>query len=775
VLPVSQREIALSGFYSLLFLQKCGLNCIKTSVLLWILLNCQFSTIRAQQKITGIVVEEDERGVLKPLQGAAVYWLGTNENTTTNQNGVFYLSDLRSEKKLVVAFTGFWSDTLELKGRDSISIVLHLKNLLKTLEITGKQQSSYTSVLSAIKTEVLTEQELFKAACCNLSESFETNATVDVANTDAVTGARQIQMLGLSGIYTQISNENLPSIRGLSAPFGLMQLPGSWIESIQISKGIASVANGFEGITGQINVEIRKPFEKDQTLLNGYLNQMGRSEINAVHSIPVNQKWGTTFMAHGDYMKNEFDRNYDGFMDIPDGHQLNVLNRWMYRSGKNLSAQFGIRALDEARRSGTVGHNDATFEHAYLYQLFVRRAEAFGKLGYIFPNKRYKSIGLLGNYIVYDQKTTLGRRWYDARQFSGYASVIYQSIISNTNHKFRTGFNLQQDQINENFNENLTSSLYSRNEVVAGAFFEYTGEFGRSSLVAGLRGDYNNLFGWFATPRIHYKFQWTEKLAIRISGGRGQRTANVLAENISYLVSSRLVGLPSDQTSKKPYGLLPEIGWNTGGAINSEYELSGRTGFISADIYYTWFQRQTVVDLDASPKHLFFYNQNRNSSAASAQLDLSQEISNRFDVKLSYKYTGAFTTYQTSGRLQRPFLAPHRGLANIGYHSRKNSWLVDLTLNYIGKMRLPDSQTNPVGFRMLSDSPAYALLNIQITRNYKRWAVYVGMENIEKAIQERRIVSPEDPHSTYFDASYSWGPAFGRMLYGGLRYVISKK
>jgi outer membrane receptor for ferrienterochelin and colicin len=443
----------------------------------------------------------------------------------------------------------------------------------------------------------------------------------------------------------------------------------------------------------------------------------------------------------------------------------------MFRSGKNTSAQFGIRALDEARRIGTIGHSNATFEHAYLYQLFVRRGEAFGKLGYIFPNKRYTSIGLLGNYIVYDQKTTLGERWYDARQFSGYASIIYQSIISNTNHKFRTGFNLQQDQINENF----ASNLYSRNEVVTGAFFEYTGEFGRSSLVAGLRGDYNNLFGWFATPRIHYKFQWSEKLAIRVSGGRGQRTANVLGENISYLVSSRLVGLPANQTKNSPYGLLPEIGWNAGGAINSEYELSGRTGFISADIYYTWFQRQTVVDLDASPQHLFFYNQNRNSSAASAQLDLSQEISNRFDVKLSYKYTGAFTTYQTSGRLQRPFLAPHRGLANIGYHSRKNSWLVDLTLNYIGKMRLPDSQTNPVGFRMLSDSPAYTLLNIQITRNYKRWAVYVGMENIGNEIQERRIVSPEDPHSTYFDASYSWGPAFGRMLYGGLRYVISKK
>jgi len=738
---------------------------------LFLLLVFSASSLSAQKQIRGIVVEEDEKGIITPLPGALVYWLGQGEAATTDSFGVFRLEDRRSEFPLVVSLIGFKADTLRLTGTDSVSVVLRQKSTLKTFEVTGKQASSFISSINPIKTEVLTEKELFKAACCNLSESFETNNSVDVATTDAVTGTKQIRMLGLSGIYTQITTENLPGIRGLSASTGLGLLPGTWIESIQISKGVGSVANGYESITGQINVELKKPFGDEEFLLNGYSNQMGRTELNLNKAIVLNSKWATMVMVHGNYMKNEVDRNKDGFMDVPDGDQVNLMNRWMYRSGENLSAQFGFRVLQDNRVSGT-NHSNSEIpqEHHYTFEQTVRNADAFAKVGYIFPGQRYKSVGFLANYVNYKQKSQFDSRWFEADQSSASGSLIYQSIIGTTNNKFRTGLNFQYDDMQEYY----TGQPFVRKEVSAGGFFEHTLTAGRSTLVSGLRLDNNNLYGWFVTPRLHYKFQATEATTLRLSGGKGRRTANIFAENLSYLVSSREVSVPN-VTTKNPYGLPQEQAWNGGAGVTSALKVGGKDASFDADVFYTWFQDQTVIDLDQSPQVFAYYNLKGKSRALSAQADYNQEISRRFDIRLSYKYTFTETEYKSVGKQQRPFVAPHRGLANLAFHSRQDKWLADVTVNYVGRQRLPETDANPEEFRMPDSSPDYALVNLQITRNFKSWSVYLGVENVTNVRQTRQIISPEDPHNGYFDASLIWGPTYGSMVYGGVRWKIGQK
>ena len=735
-------------------------------LLVWILL---LSSIQVQaQTLSGRVIDAEIKN--RAITGANVYFQGSNNAVQTDTSGNFSILLSSENTKIIIASTGYFPDTMDISGKSTIEVNLIPNTQLRTVEINDRQSSTYISSLNPIKTEIITTAELCKAACCNLSESFETNNSVDVSSTDAVTGTKQIQMLGLSGIYTQLTQENISNMRGISAISGLQQLPGTWIESIQISKGVGSVANGPESITGQINIELKKPFDNEHLLLNGYVNQMGRTELNLFKSFKLNENWGSVLLVHADRMKNNLDRNKDGFMDVTDGNQWNVMNRWMYRSLKNLSAQFGFQVLGDERHAGTVNMNYSE-GNVWHFNKAVSRFDAFGKLGYIFPEKPYKSFGLIANHQVYVQRVNWGSTFYDANQQSSSANFIYQSIIGSSKHKFRTGLNAVYDDVEEYLYADPYRA-FNRKEILAGGFFEYTLNSGRSTLVAGIRADHNNLFGNFVTPRLHYKFQLTEKTAFRLSGGRGQRTANIIEENSSYLASSRKLILKTNENALgKGYGFLPEIGWNSGLGLNTSFSIGGQEGSLSADVYQTWFERQVVIDVDFSPQQIVIYNQNGNSQALSAQIDYNQTLSKRFDLRISYKYTNAQTRY-LSGTLQRPFQAFNRALFNLAYHSRKDLWLIDASANYIGSKRLPSTLSNPIEFQTLTQTPDYVNAHIQITRNLKRWAVYIGVENLLDVYQQNQIISANNPNSQYFDTSYSWAPNFGRMIYAGFRFKI---
>ena len=720
--------------------------------------------------IDGYIKGMNAEGHEHPLLGANVYWLDTQVGTTADENGYFKINRPDGKDFLIASFIGYSPDTIQVTGSSQIRIILSGTETLDDVEIVYRQKSTEIDYLDSRKVEVVSGKELLKAACCNLSESFETNPSVDVSFTDAVTGTRQIQMLGLAGPNIQITRENMPDIRGLSSVYGLTFIPGSWIESIHVIKGTGSVINGFESIAGQINVNLQKPEYMDRLLLNGYVNQGGRFETNANVRIDVTENLKSAVLLHGSMNRIKHDRNEDGFMDMPLSKQGVLLNRWELRKENGLHFEAGIKGTWIRKTGGELEYDPDTDKgttNSWGMDLGINRLEGWAKIGKVNIAKPWQSFGIQVSGAVHDQNSYFGLTRYDASQNSLYGNVLYQSMISNTNHKILTGVSIQYDD----YKELLGEAQHNRKEIVPGAFFEYTyNHLDRFTTVAGLRIDHHNLFGTFVTPRLHVRYALSDQDVIRLSAGRGQRTANIISENSGYLSSSRQFIIEGEENNY-PYGLKPEIAWNYGINFTHEFELGYRDGFFSFDFYRTNFENQIVVDLDRNPQQVVFYNLKGQSYSNSFQGQVDYELVKRLDVRLAYRWFDVKTTYDDDLRL-KPLLSKHRFFVNLAYESRKY-WKIDYTLNWQGKKRIPDTFSNPEPYQLSEYSPAFPVMNLQVSKTWlEKLNVYVGVENLLNYTQKDPILASEDPFGPYFDGSMAWGPIFGRNVYAGIRYTL---
>lgn len=634
----------------------------------------------------------------------------------------------------------------------------------KLKEVIIKQQMSTTrtSLLKPMKVDEIGKGELLKAACCNLSESFETTPSVDVAFTDAVSGYKQVQMLGLAGPYTLITRENIPDVRGLASITGLTYTPGMWIEGMQLSKGTGSVVNGYESVAGQINIELLKPFEDDKLLLNLYQNTQGRSEGNLYGRKELNEHLSTGLFLHGSSQWLKVDQNNDGFLDQPLNKQFILLNRWFYQAPKGWEFQAGIKGVYSSNTGGQWAYStggEQVTGRPWGYELNTKRAEGWAKIGKIFPQQKATSIGLQLSGVYHDQDAHFGPRTYDATQKSLYANLIFQTIINNTNHVIKGGISTVLDDYNERFE----AMPFLRTEVVPGAFVEYSYNYlDKFNAVVGLRGDYDNLYGGFITPRLHLRYAPFKKTAIRASIGRAQRTANVLAENMGYMASSRMFIIP---VSGSTFNLQPEVAWNFGLNFTQKFRLNYRDGAIGIDYYDTHFQNQVVADAE-QPGRVSFYNLVGKSYAHSLQAQLDYELIHNLSMRLAYRWYQVMTEY-VSGLKEKPLVAANRAFANFGYETN-NSWKFDYTIQWVGPKRVPASYSTG-SYR----SPSFVQMNAQISKAFKNnLEVYAGGENLTNYMQRGAILGAGDPYGKDFDASMIWGPVMGRNIYAGIRYSI---
>ena len=725
----------------------------------------------AVKTIRGVVLREDSKGSFSPLAGASVNWLNSTNGTLTDSAGVFRISFDSIPGRLVVSYVGLRPDTISVVDGNQVMVVLAAGGQLGEVKITSRRRATYLSALNPIRTQIMTERELFKAACCNLSESFETNPSVDVSYNDAVTGSKQIQLLGLSGNYTQLTVENLPGPRGIATPMGLNTIAGTWVESIQLTKGIGSVVNGYESIAGQINVELKKPETSEKIYANVYLNDMGKTDLNLVLSQKIGKKWSTALLLHDAFLTNKkIDFNKDGFRDLPTGNLFSAINRWKYEDNKGFISQFGIKFLDDSRTGGELNFKpsaDKFTTNSYGLGIDTRRYEGFAKFGYVFPGKKYKSFGLQLSAVRHEQDSYFGLTSYDAEQQNFYANLIYQSIIGNTSHKFRTGLSFVADKYDEVFN----GVTYKRTERVPGGFFEYTySPVENINVVAGIRADHNSLFGWFATPRLHLRYEPVSGTTIRLSGGRGQRTANIFAENSGLFVSARDV-LILGQGDGKAYGLNPEVAWNKGISVDQKLRLFNRDAMISVDYFRNDFNNQVVADME-NVNELKFYNLEGKSYSNSFQAEVNFEPLSKLELRLAYRYFDVKTTYGDK-LLEKPFTAPHRAFANMAYGL--GGWKFDYTINYNSSKRITGTGGNPSQYARSLQSPDYFLMNAQVTKTLGKkrpFDLYIGAENITNFFQEDAIIAADDPFGPHFDASMVWGPVTGRLLYFGWRFRI---
>lgn len=712
-----------------------------------------------------------EQGKQIPAPLAEVYWEGTTVGTTTDAKGYFSIEKTSGSNTLIAQFTGFepMSKVIISRKGSTNFVLLPISTELEGVTVSGKALATQINAQAAGLHYEVNSEELRKAACCNLSESFETNASIDVSFSDGITGTKQIEMLGLAGKYALIQRENIPFARGLNVRNGLSYVPGPFIQSIQVTKGLSSVLNGFESITGQINVEYYKPENAPRLLFNAFANTGGRNELNLLlrNAWQEEGKAHHTTMLHFSSVPFAQDRNNDGFADISTGRQFNALHRSHYHIGKNWEGQFGLSVVDDLREGGQLGFLEDANSSEWGFSNQDKRYEVFGKNGYLFPNQQLRSIGIIYSGSYQENQARYGYREANFSQGSFYLNSIFHDFIGNLEHQFKTGLSLQIDQSKEDLifsSLNFTTYTHSRAEIVPGAYFEYSYESTDNlSVVAGVRGDYNSYFGKaYVSPRIQARYKVNRNTTFRLSGGRGQRSANRLAENQSALASARsLIFVDAYK--------FPEVAWNSGFSWSQNLVFGETVIRWNTDLFYTWFESKLIMDLDYDPRVAYIFHRS-GSQSLSLLSQLDYTFKEALDLRLAYKFLRSEENFLQGMDLAYQ-IPMHRAFFNVAYAPNKK-WKIDATVNWFGSKRLPSTASSPDEYKQLEQSPDYFTFNSQVNYTHKAFEFFVGVDNLFDFRQDAPIVNASQPLNDYFDSNFVWGPIFGRNIYVGMYYTF---
>ena len=737
-----------------------------------------FSTffIYSQSYIKGTTFFVDNLGEKKPLAGVNILWENTSEGTLSDINGDFKILSSNFSNNLVFKFLGYKDQIIQYKNQSNLIIVMiEDENILDEVVVDKKRKTIQKSYFKTQNITNVSSEELLKAACCNISESFETNPSIDVNYSNAITGTKQVKMLGLESPYLLITEENIPMIRGASQVYGLSFIPGTWVESMQITKGTGSVTNGFESISGQINVELKKPYTDSPFYVNIYSNNMGRNEINLHNNKTLNDKLSTGVYLHANKNNHIIDNNNDGFLDHPLSNATNFFNRWQYiNPSKGTVGFFGYRFMNDKKEVGENTKNVVFIRDPWRGEIQTKRFDTNFKFGYVNPNIPYQSIGFQMAFSNHDQNSFFGKRKYEIDHKSFYSSMIYNSIIGSTLNKIKLGFNLSYDDYNEVYDPTIIATNQwksvesDRIDKSFGGFFEYSYDsLDKISLVAGVRYDFHNNLGNFFTPRLHLRYQPFEKTVFRLSAGTGRKPSNIISENQNVFATGRELVIP--KSSGKFYGLDPEKAINYGLSFRQGFYINNREGDITFDYYVTDFDNQVIVDWETQGK-LSFYNLNGKSYAKSFQVDFEYEISDNILLKSTFKNFDVKKQYK-SGFLQNPLTPKNRFFTNIEASTIEkengSKWKFDLTYNWVGKQRLPKHELSIIKSEY---SPNYSLVNSQITRVFSnKFEMYLGGENIGSYKQEKPVLGGY-PFGTDFDTSLVYAPIHGSLIYLGLRF-----
>lgn len=730
-------------------------------VIILLVMYSSFSCFSNPIKGTVFGIENNQKIV---LPGAGIFWAGTTIGTIADQNGEFNIPSNKTNNLLVFSFVGFKTDTIKWSGEEVIDAVLDKNQELDEVTVVQKNKGTYISKINPIYTQHINGAELHKAACCNLSESFMTNPSVDVSYSDAITGAKQIRLLGLDGTYSQLQTENFPNLRGLATNYGLTYIPGPWLESIQVSKGAASVVNGYESITGQINANFKKPDAAEAFHFNLFGSAEGKTEVNSNFAVKLSEKTSTAFFVHTENFQNRIDHNMDGFLDEPMMKQIHLFNQWKYTSGTGFMIHSGIHYLNEDRLGGQADFRkdmQRSVSDPYGVNVNNERFEGYLKAGYDFKNLRH-SMAFISNFTYHEMGSYYGLNTYSGNEFTMYGNLVHTFSIDQMNiHSLNSGVSLIVDQADEILNQTAINT----NEVVPGIFSEYTYKPSlKFTLMAGLRADFHNTFGSFITPRFHVKYAPTDHLNLRFSAGKGYRTPRILTENSFLLANSRSLSFQQNE--------IHEEAWNYGASINQEIHLAGRPLNISAEYYRTDFINQLVVDRESSASQILLSSLDGKSFANSYQLELRYELLPRLDLIAAYRITDVKQTINHQ-LVRKPLTGKYKGLLTVNYSDRLKKWMFDYNAQFNGGGRLPVVAGSLVNSP--TEFPSFVVMNAQVTKYFRYWNLYAGAENLLDYTQNQPVIGAENPFGPNFDATRIWGPVMGRKFYAGVRITLNHK
>jgi outer membrane receptor for ferrienterochelin and colicin len=731
------------------------------------------------QTIKGKVFGKSGEGDKEILPGATLAWIGASQAATANENGVFELSaDGVGDRRIVVFFSGYRTDTIDATGKSYLSIILHQNARSRSLAgvtVSGSE-GAYLSSLSATKTEIITQQELTKAACCDLAGCFGTQASVQPQTTNVVTNAQELRILGLSGVYNQLLVDGLPMLHGAAYTYGISTYPGTVVDNIYVAKGTTSVLQGYEGISGQINLTTLQPDEADRLHLNAYINNFGEKHLNANVALAVgkSKKWHSLLALHTVQPSARFDRNDDGFLDLPLLTRYMAFNKWTYGSEakQGISAQLGLRIVQEQRVGGQVSYSEDSDEGSTkVYGQSVRftQPEAYLKAAYRFNAKHAISVSVSG--FTHDQTSWFGVTRYTARQQSG--SAVLQHEWNWLTHQLKWGLSYRYQDLDERilFSDNALGCSYAGDYQtdlrVPGIFAENAFHWmdDKLLLITSARLDRHQEWGSYFTPRTMLKWAFHKNHTFMASAGTGWRQVNLFSEQVNLLVSSR------DIVFAEP--LKPEHAFNWGLSHTYRFTRGSTSGTLSGDFYSTHFSNQFFPDYDSDPTKAIVRNFEGVSRSHALQLELSLIFFRRLEARAAYNYLDVYRI-ENGGKITLPFNPKNRVMAAVSYKTSDNRWQADANVHWFDKMRLPDTRSNPEAYRRPLNSAPYATLNVQGTFRWKTLDVYTGCENLFGYVQPNPIISADNPFGPYFDISSVWGPTRGRELYLGLRWSMNR-
>lgn len=697
-----------------------------------------------------------EAGTGKPVAGASVFTEDKKYGAYTDSLGRFSFITGTHGTRIIVSHLAYQNDTLTCHAGHFLGISLEPGKSLPAVRVEESRSAFGYTDAAAIEMR-MDESALKKSACCNIGESFETGGVVDVSFADAVTGVKHIRLLGLDGHYVQFNTDNMPSLRALAGAYGLYFIPGPFLQGICISKGPGSVVNGYESITGVINADLRTPEHPERFLANLFVNHLGRTEANVGGNFAHGKDWRSAIWAHGNFFRTPNDMNHDGFLDIPWHRQANLMARTQKESETYLF-QAGVRGLYDVRESGQLAGPHVPPD-PFTMKISTWRAEPFVKLGLDNLGRIWRKVGITLSSIIHQHKGHVGKSPIEARQFSLHHNLVYETIISDTRHSLRSGLSFNLDQITDAF------SVYrlQRLEAVPGIFGEYTFKQGETWLaIAGLRYDYNSLFGHFVTPRVHARWQPQEWFSVRMAAGRGYRMLNIFSENLNLLPSSRQIVIPEP--------IRPEVAWTYGLALRAQARTGSRTQVFQMDFFRTDFENKVVADME-NPGQLVYRNVSASAYSHALQGEAQFNIIKNLDVRLTAKWNDVQAPL--GGRIQQVLYVPRwRGLANVAYATADGHWSFDATLQLNGPARLPRVTNDANSPFYATESPVFPNLLAQVTYKTGRWEIYLGGENLTHYRQRYVIIDPQNPFSNSFDATRIWGPVMGALGYAGVRYIL---
>ena len=713
----------------------------------------------------------------EPIIGARIYWLGTAIGESTDNQGAFEISATNiSNKKLIASYVGHSSDTIEIINQTFVEFHLQETKTLNEVVVQGQRDGVIISDINPIKTEQITQTELKKAACCDLAGCFETQTTVQPQTTNVITNSKELRILGLSGVYNQVLIDGFPLIQGLSYTYGISTIPGTLVDNIYISKGANSVLQGYESISGQINVETKDPDKTDSLLLNVYVNNFMEKHFNANYAFKKNN-WSNLTTFHTVQPANKIDRDNDKFLDLPLLTRYMISNKWKYGNENDWgwNSQIGFRFFNEQRIGGQTFFNperDKGSNSVYGQSVHINQPEIWTKTGCRINDNH--NIVLFASTFHQQQNSFFGTVKYNAQQTNFYGNIQYE--LSYAEHELKTGISYRYLNLNEDiaFTDTLLQRTYAGNykrlENIPGIFAENTMRFFNDKLtwIVGVRGDQHNQFGFQFTPRTLLKYDIAQKTIVRANIGTGWRTVNLFSENIGLLVSSRDI-IFAEQ-------LQPEKALNYGVNLTQKFETKNNnlSGYFSVDYYRTEFQNQIFPDYDSDPTKAIIKNFTGTSVSNGFQAELYLKFYKRVELKTGYNFLDVYREIGETKQLL-PFNPMHKLITTFSYKPLTNKFHFDMNVHWYGEQRLPDTKSNPIEFQRPDFSKPYTTVNAQFTYNLKKFEVYAGCENIFDFRQKQPIISWQDPFSPYFDTSSVWGPTRGREIYAGVRFKLIKK